>query len=771
MLRQVVAGEITGEQALKRLQADLAGKVKKHALSARMFMASQNKIRTKAKVLSDIDISIEVLKKVMRHEDFKEARDLADKVTGMRPDAEVRYSGTKIILPNPDGTTKDVTVRTETKQGLVDQMKEIDEYLSDLDAWLLKEGKSHELYDFWNEMKEHVTSLLTSNTMRSGFVNEKFGSFGVEALIRKITKTGLVPWENFLANIGTFGAKLAKKNLYNLVEASELAEKWMAEHGQQITKRLFAATKSHGLNVGQEAPFAVKEWYDKVGRRYFSLANKPGRLIKVGGIINRHLAVPTITKEDFELLKYESESINKLYEINLKKTRGPAAQARKVEDVTRRGQTVFRDPLKVTPHTLPKTVSDVGYTIAGKLHAMVDPLIPFFIRLDESGISERQARIAKLGLLREPVGAGQDAGKSIQDLIGERFDTMVYAFLDDRSGKISLPGKPYFKIESIYSDARDLVDSGGITDMNELAAFFASRSVDMNSLDPKSETDYTLTKDEALYELLREIGQQAVSFDTKIVNRRGDEKGIRVTVDLWRSKNSFTFGRQEAVANWYYFDHGINDTPRLKSLTTDSYTQQLDEFSHSLEVLEAEVENASQEKRALEGTRGETKAARNKWNKDKLDGKNYIRYEQIERQKADLQIMREMLREVKDRENRYDIIANSQKLRLALGDAVGATLLGTVTAVKNMIGTPLRTSMRLQAIFGMTPRIHVMGALNLLRAMISGTATLTAGILKGSAAAVTSGGFFNKRFAAFLDKALKGAWHRTVQDQQNFRNT
>jgi hypothetical protein len=79
-----------------------------------------------------------------------------------------------------------------------------------------------------------------------------------------------------------------------------------------------------------------------------------------------------------------------------------------------------------------------------------------------------------------------------------------------------------------------------------------------------------------------------------------------------------------------------------------------------------------------------------------------------------------------------------------------------------MIGTPLRTSMRLQAIFGMTPRIHVMGAINLLKAMISGTATLTAGILKGSAAAVTSGGFFNKRFAAFLDKALNEVWAKEL---------
>ena len=758
ILRMVQAEEITDVQALDRLLGDLKGKVKKHTLSAKMFISNQQKLRSKARELTNLDLSVEVLGKVIGHEDFIKARNMANQVTGMRPDSEIRYSESSIILPNPDGSTRDVNIRTETKQGLVDQMKEIDEYLTDLDAWILKEGKDHELYTFWKEMKDHVTSLLTSNTMRSGLVNEKFGSFGVEALLKGVTKTAMIPWENFLANIGTYGSKLAKKNLYNLVEGSERAELWRAEYGEGIIKRLFDATKSHGLDVGREAPFAVREWYDKVGRRYFSLANKPGRLIKVGGIINRHLAVPTITKEDFEVLRYQSEKINKLYEINLRETRGPAAQARKTEDVTRGGQKVFRAPLKDTQHTLPKTISDMGYSVSKDLRAMTDSLYDFFIKIDESGINERQARLAKLALLQEPMLRGS----SIQDVIGEHFDTLVYAFLDDRSGKITGPGNPYFKIETVYSDARDKVESGDITDMNELAAFFAARSVDMNALDPESETDHTLTKDEALYELLREIGKQAVSFSTKVVNRKGDEKDVRVTIDLWRSKNSFTFGRQEAVANWFYYDHGISETPGLSSLVTSSYTQQLDEFSHSLSVMEAELENASASKRALEGTRGETKAARNKWNKDKLDGKNYFTYEKIEQQKADLEIMRRMLQEVQERENRYDIISNSKKMRLALGDTVGATLLGVVTGVKNLVGTPLRTTMRLQAIFGMTPRIHVMGALNLLKAMTSTAATLSIGMLKGSVAAVTSGGLFNKRFAAFLDKALNEVWAKEL---------
>ena len=738
--------------AMSKLISDYSNSVRKGHVAAKLFLSSRKELANRIKKQTETELATEVLGSVIESEQFVEARKRAVDVIEMRPDAAIKYDGTSYTLPHPiAGQSKEISTQLDTKEFLESQLVEIDAYLASLDKWIHDPKNKDDVFMFfWKDFRNHVSTLMNDNSTRRGQVSQR-------SKILSLGKVGEAykQWDAFLADVGGYPARLSRQLLSTADEAKERAEDWRQKHAEKMQSLIFAAAKSHGYEGN---PIGVALWKKNVKKKYFAYANKTGRLLNVGDEIFYEGQKNKITKEDEAALKYQAKAINELYDLNMNKLRGSVAESRKVSDKIRGTDEQFiRKPLKTGDITLPKTFESKSVVFANQIDLYMKAIGGLFKEINERNLPESVTRQLKLSIYKE----ARVGKESLYDVLANQWD-FIEAFLDDRSGKITSGTNPYFT-EKVYDEARDKLFDGEITNLEDLADHFAKNSVKIDE-DAEGEAnaeDNALSRDEALYELLREMVFQVQKVHQQVspADTRGKSDNIKITV--LNDKNSFNTARQEPIANYYFYDYGVSSTPEISKIVADSYTQYLDEFVSSLNNVKQYLRNAAAElNKNIEGFD-------RKKRDEALSGENYIKYDTLKTDINQLETLTNLLEGIQQRDQRFEQQMFSGVGMLAFNDLTAAALMSSTTGIRNLIGTPTRTNLRLQSIFGFSFRINAYSIVNLGKALLElGGRTaygLGAGLGYGAVEfAKSKGSRTRSAMRTFLTKAFDEAWTKEI---------
>ena len=541
--------------------------------------------------------------------------------------------------------------------------------------------------------------------------------------------------------------------------------------------RIYDAAESHGYDTDT---LGVARWHQDIGQEYFALSNQAGRKIEVGESFWSGGEERTITKQDYDALNYQSGSITKLYDLNLKELRGDIADSREVEEEVkgkridprnpeRKKQkiTLTRKPIRSNETILPKTFRMDSVTFAQQVNSYYQALIPSLQEIDNQNLPDDISREMKLSIFKEVKIAGK---KSLYDLVGSQW-RFVEAFLGNREGKITSGSKPYFANESIYDDARELTGRGEITSLNDLGNYFAGRSIDLGKMDKEieegSDTDLSLTNEEATYELMREMISQIRRVHLKINpegnSSRVEPKSRDLKILILKEKNSFNTARQEPIANWFFYDYGIHQTNQLAKIVSDSGSQYLEKFESSLDSVKGYLVSARVNIDEKINNFNSVKA------REAASGDNFIKYETLSNDIAKLESLMGLLEGIKLKDQKYEQVLARGTVQTAYNDFTAAALASIVTAWRNLIGTPTRTFLRMNAIFGFSPRLAFSAGRSVVEGILETGATFGIGALSGAKESVKvlakgdeKGRRIKPAIKTFLKKSLDEAFAKEL---------
>lgn len=747
------------QKAVEKLFNDMKKGLREEGKHAALYLSTKKTLQSRLNKVSDARLAVEILERVKDSDVFIEARSKSSAVVGMRPAREIRHEGANMELPVPggDGIVK-ISMDVGTSKKLDSQLRELDQYIADVNEWIQTNypvGAKDDVHRvFWEEMRDLASALMASNTVRAGQVSQKMkGDF---------LKQKFKPLESVLADIGGYPTRISRHELGNYVEASELSEDWRRKNEELMMSKLYDAAESHGYPADS---IGISQWYQDIGQEYFAYANKVGLMMEVGDALYIRGEAHKITIEDNRALENQTVNIGKgLYGININISRGDIATRRNISDRVsggKKAKEMYRDPIPATEATLPKTFNWSGVLFAQKVSDAHTSIMDSLDEADIADLPDDIARGIKLSVIKE----AEFNGKTIYGLISNEFDRFVKAFLGDRGGKITAGTNPYFKRESIYADAKREMDMGRIRNMQELGVYFAKRSVDLNKLDPEDEKDYSLTAEGAEYELVREMLNQILSLNKKL-NPRGKEGDVdtgasnEIRVVVLKDKNSFNTAREAPVANWFFYNYGIHGTTGLSKLVSDSSSQYLDRFVQSLDGVTSYLAGARKDMEDLTVVQAR---------KGEFDGTILVKKDQLELDLNKIQSLKNELEKLQNRDVRFEQLINRGAVQVGLRDMVALALQSIVTGVRNLLGTPLRTQLRLQVIFGMSPRMHVSGAVNILKGMVQGAGTLAYGVTTGAfsggwtlLAGDKKGRRVRPAIMKFMEKAFDEPWVKEV---------
>ena len=704
------------KKAIDKLLKDYNSATGDLAVANRLFLSIRRSVLAKIKKRNDAIVAAEIAGRIVESEEFSTARKEAAKVIDAKPEVDIDFDTEKIYFPHPDPEKNfALEQKLSDKKGREEQLKKLSIYIQDLNDWMA-DNPDDAFLPAWTEIRERATAQMLSPTMRSGQTMKSIINVGI-----------LRPLQNTLASVGTFTSKMAMTHLDNWALTLERAMDWREKHQAKMAKALMNAAVSHGFDKG---PIGVSDWVNVIGKRYFASANQTGKLIKEGEVItNSDLTdVKTITKEDVIALELQVQAFGELFNMDVKEGRGKVIAPRRIkEPLRRRGgkeRFIARKPIQDTPTTLPKTFDSVAMMFANRVGNLFDSISKELEYIDTlEDMDEKEKREAKLLLYTKE----DNRGDSLVSKISEKFNKVILPFLENREGRITNGTNPYFT-EGVYDEAAKAVIAGEINDMADLAAFFSERSVDVTKLG-EEDAPIQLTNKESLYELLREITAQAKGF-RDFLNPPKDLNSRDYQYQKLSHDSSFTTARQEAVANYFYYNYGSFDTVGMANISIEAGTQYLDTFMAAMTSIQGELNAAVQEKKeAAEGgfldefLRDKKQSAAN--------GEVFLDYERAEALHANVSKEIEDLKTFQRREIRFEMQTN-RALRRVFGDTVGAAIQLLTTGIANLVGTPMRGAMRMQSMFGMNARLNGSFALDVLKEMSKGAATFGIGFSKGA---------------------------------------
>ena len=764
-----------GRAALTTLLNTIRSTSKKEADLARIYISKKSELKRFVKTFMETELSLSVLDDVVNSREFKDARKTAVEAVQLKPNEKIEYTQDSLILPSPDGEVVNISMDVGDKASLERQLGFLDEHLKKLNAYIIESNerisKGEENLDdvfnfFWVEQRDMIKALYNSNTTRAGGVSERSKILNVGKLGYKFK-----PMSNFLLDLGGYPARVSTQELQNHVDISERSEDWRKGFEQGNAKRLYDAAESHGHAADV---LGVEQWWLDVGQEYFALMNEKGRELEVGDSLWVGGVEHKITKEDKAAVEYQSKGITELYDLNLKVLRGDIAASREVEEEVRgkrpskgkdkpRKVSFTRKPIKTSETVLPKTFVMSSVAFAERVNQYYEQIIEPIRLINEQNangdIADDVARAMKLSIYKEAKVLGKE---SLYDLIGSEW-RYVEAFLGHREGKITNGTNPYFENPSIYSDARDLVGRGSITNLEELGAYFSSRSVDLSKSEEDVEIDMSLTQEEATYEILREMVSQIRRVHLKVSPNMSKAQSQDLKIIVLKERNSFNTARQEPIANWYFYDYGIHNTPQLAKIVADSSAQYIERFISSLEGVKGYLRGAkSKLDKKIEGfTADQARAAGN--------GDNFIKYDTLHMDISKLEALSNEIESIQLRDQKYEQALAQGVAQTAYNDLTAAAMASIKTGFRNLLGTPQRTRKRIQAIFGFSPRLHVSGIWNHVAAILETGGAASYGLGAGLVSAAKlgfkgdgKGARIKPAIKAFLKKSMDEAWAKEL---------
>jgi len=748
-------GKNGSKKAFDKIMKDFKSAAGEEAVANKLYLSIRRDVRKEIKLMNDATIAAELMGRIIESDEFKNARQAAAQEIDAKPNRDITIGEQEIFFPHPNKEEDfRMTYDVSDKLGREKQLEGLALYVQSMNDWLLENQPDPEnnkagdpYFEFWKETRDIASATMLSPTMRSGQSMKAALEFNL-----------LRPLQNLLSGIGTFTSKLALTHMDNLSMTMERTSQWKAKHEQKVVNALQAAAKSHGFTAD---PIGIEDWFHNVGERYFATANFEGRALKVGDKVTTSdkTDVKTITKEDEEALKTQVAAFDELFNMDVKRGRGALIRKRKTTDEVKgvrimdaEGRkvplTIGRKALKVTELTLPKTFSSKSVRMSRSISDLVKEKKTEITDIDSTDIlTEKEKRQQKLILFKTP----NRRGDSIYSLIAEEFDRFVFAFLDNREGKITDGTSPYFT-EGVYDEARDAMLNGDITNMEQLANFFADRSVDPEKIGD-TDQQFQLSDEEALFELLREMSVQADRFrdfiDPKLED---DESSVQYKFVKLKTDSAFTTARQEPIANYYYYKYGVDETVGMSNMEVESSAQYIDSLISALKGVEGELDNAANEKK-IASERGNLEEFMEGKKQSAANKESFLDYERVEAQKASVSQIINDLNAVRERDVRYELQVNRTWRRM-FGDLIGVAIQMPTTALANLIGTPVRSAMRMQALFGFAPALNARFAVDAIKELAKGAATFGTFGMRGAyaGAKLLVKGKPLKGFAKFVDE-------------------
>ena len=273
---------------------------------------------------------------------------------------------------------------------------------------------------------------------------------------------------------------------------------------------------------------------------------------------------------------------------------------------------------------------------------------------------------------------------------------------------------------------------GDISNMEELAKFFADRSADMSKLGSLDES-IQLSKDEAMFEILREVSIQSQRFNEFINPKIDQEMGLNYKFAKLKKDSAFTTARQEPIANYFYYKYGVDETVGVANLAVDASVQYIDSFRETLTAIEGELDAAVNDMKTA-AEKGNLEEFMESKKQSAANKESFLNYERAETQKSNITSMINELDKLRDRDIRYELQVN-KSFRRVFGDVVGVAIQMPTTAIANLIGTPVRSAMRMQALFGFAPLLNAKFAKEAISEMAKGALTFGRGFMKGGVGA------------------------------------
>jgi len=711
------------KMAMDKLLKDYKQATGEEAIANKLYLSIRRDAQKAIRLHNDAVIASELMSRIIESKEFSDARKAAAEVIKARPDRDIAMNNAAAHFPHPVKDNEfELVYDVSDKEGRGDQLKKLSIYVQSLNDWL-SENAEDPYVEFWREVRDHASATMLTPTMRGG-----------QSMKEAVNINLLRPIQNLLSGIGTFTSRLAQTHLDNLVSVMERSENWRGKHENKVVVALQAAAKSHGFGTD---PIGVEDWFNSVGERYFATANFTGRQLEVGDkvTLSGMTDIKTITNEDKAALDAQVEAFGELFEMDVKEGRGALIRSRRTSDELKGvggkiGKQFARKALKVTESTLPKTFSAksirVAQTIAGVLDDREKELSDI---ANDEGLTDTQKREMSLELYK----AMNRKGSSIYSMVGENFNRFAFAFLDNREGRITDGTEPFF-VEGVYDEARDAMLNEDISNMEELAKFFADRSADMSKLGDVDES-MQLSKDEAMFEILREMSVQAQRFKEFINPKIDQEVGLNYKFAKLKKDSAFTTARQEPIANYFYYKYGVDETVGVANLSVDASAQYIDAFRETLTAIEGELDAAANDMKTA-AERGNLEEFMEDKRQSAANKESFLDYERVEVQKSNVTSMINELDKVRDRDIRYELQVN-KTFRRVFGDVIGVAIQMPTTAIANLIGTPVRSAMRMQALFGLAPMLNTKFAKDAMLEMAKGALTFGRGFVKGGLGALT----------------------------------
>ena len=706
------------KKAIDKLLKDYNKATGEKAIANRLYLSMRRGVLKEIEKNNNIRVAAHIAGKIIESPEFSESRKLSGSLINVKPVEIIRTTRDHGNFPHPI-PEKSVTINwsVSDKKGREEQLNKLDIYINDLIEWIsLEENQNDPYLPAWQEYKDHAVAMYLGPSLRDGKSLHSILTF----------RTPLIPLKDMLAEIGTYTAKVASKHLDNWAYLLERATNWRNDHGEDIEKALYEAARSHGL---QDGPIGVADWRNIIGQRFFALAQQTGRLPNVGEVatVSDLTEIKTITKEDMVALNLQVKAFDGLYTLNVKEDRGDLILSRRVnEELIPRDKKspkkIGRRPLKDTEYTLPKRFSKFAQNLTTKISSLLESNKEDAEKIDAlEDKTDKEKRELKLQLFART----NNKDESVITLIANNFHRYVLPFLDNREGKITKGTNPYFT-EGIYDEARDAVFAGEINDLADLAMFFSERSVDVTKLG-EDEAPVKLTREETLYELVREMSEQTYKF-YKFFAVSDDAEGM-VTYTKETHDSAFTTARKEVFANYFYYEYGAFETATIHNLVNEAAVQYLDSFASSLKAIRGELELSEAELNdAIQNNR--KKEFLNEKKKEAELGEVSMDYENLKKNQAILESKIQELEGFIEKDKKYEMQVH-RTWRKVFGDQTMWAIQALTTGVVNVLGTATRSQMRLMVMFGGSASLNSRFALDILRSIVEGVGTFGYGFGKG----------------------------------------
>ncbi|MGW8179382.1 MAG: hypothetical protein ACWGQW_11575, partial [bacterium] len=429
---------------------------------------------------------------------------------------------TRLPLPNNDAPNNFVDVSLANDlNNWEDERQKVQHALNEMTKWMAIEGNATTLEAKYMKMQmEHAQTLLTSSFVNDIQGNHQFGWNFINSFFNKFTQM----WEGLARSAPVRAVQASRIAVRAWSDSMLMMNRWYQKWGNQIESRLFRAADSHYDLIGvRDRARAVYDWFNLVGREMLHLANE-GYEFKVGDLLPDNQV--EVTQEDIDVMKTMVKAADEAYEVDIVRGRDIIPE-RTVVDEFVPGVKVNRRTLKVFENMLPRTFNRNAL-------AWTKEFIEKY-----AGVDARQNGFINMPGMVAHIQTNLDA---------------LISFLSDRDTSFT-QGSPLE--EDAYPALLEKLRTG------EILTFEAF----LNALDAYTTTDEQgdgeainarQTFWQEFYNLQKGIYHKALNESAR--EREAAKKG-RWTA--FENENSFTIGRGNRIAPYWWYNHGFHSTAQI----------------------------------------------------------------------------------------------------------------------------------------------------------------------------------------------------------------